>query len=91
MSDEGAAVVLCDLDQDRVDAAAGVLHGPSMAVAADVRDEERMTEAVDRTVERFGSIDVMFNNAGIALFTPIETITQAEFERVMGINVSWRR
>jgi meso-butanediol dehydrogenase / (S,S)-butanediol dehydrogenase / diacetyl reductase len=46
-----------------------------------------MTEAADATVERFGSLDVVFNNAGISMLTPLETITRADFDRLMGVNV----
>jgi NADP-dependent 3-hydroxy acid dehydrogenase YdfG len=44
ISDEGGTVVLCDLDQGRVDAVASELEARTLAVAADVRDEHRMTE-----------------------------------------------
>lgn len=87
LSHEGATVVLCDLSQDAVDALAEELAGESLAISADVVDEQAMAQAAAATVERFGSLDVVFNNAGISMLTPLETITRADFDRLMGVNV----
>lgn len=87
LSHEGARVALCDLDQDRADGVAGELDGETLAISVDVVDEQGMTEAAAATVERFGSLDVVFNNAGISKLTPLETITRADFDRIMGVNV----
>lgn len=87
LSHDGARVVLCDLARDPVDALAEELAGQSLAISLDVVDEQAMTEAVAVTVERFGSLDVVFNNAGISMLTPLETITRADFDRLMGVNV----
>jgi meso-butanediol dehydrogenase/(S,S)-butanediol dehydrogenase/diacetyl reductase len=87
LSREGASVVLCDLARKPVAALAEELPGESMAIGLDVTDEQAMTEAAAATVERFGSLDVVFNNAGISMLTPLETITRADFDRLMGVNV----
>jgi meso-butanediol dehydrogenase / (S,S)-butanediol dehydrogenase / diacetyl reductase len=87
LSHDGANVVLCDLAQDSVDALAEELAGESLAISLDVVDERAMTEAAAAAVDRFGSLDVVFNNAGISMLTPLETITRADFDRVMGVNV----
>jgi meso-butanediol dehydrogenase/(S,S)-butanediol dehydrogenase/diacetyl reductase len=75
------------LARDPVDALTEELTGESLAISLDVVDEQAMTEAAAATVERFGSLDVVFNNAGISMLTPLETITRAEFDRLMGVNV----
>jgi meso-butanediol dehydrogenase/(S,S)-butanediol dehydrogenase/diacetyl reductase len=87
LSQEGARVVLCDLARAPIDALAEELAGESLAISLDVVDEQAMTEAAAATVERFGSLDVVFNNAGISMLTPLETITRADFDRLMGVNV----
>jgi meso-butanediol dehydrogenase / (S,S)-butanediol dehydrogenase / diacetyl reductase len=87
LSREGASVVLCDLARGPVDALAEELTGEALAISLDVVDEQAMTQAASATVERFGSLDVVFNNAGISMLTPLETITRADFDRIMGINV----
>jgi meso-butanediol dehydrogenase / (S,S)-butanediol dehydrogenase / diacetyl reductase len=87
LSREGARVVLCDLAQDPVDALAEELAGESIAISLDVMDEQATREAAAAAVERFGSLDVVFNNAGISMLTPLETITRADFDRLLGVNV----
>jgi meso-butanediol dehydrogenase / (S,S)-butanediol dehydrogenase / diacetyl reductase len=87
LSQEGATVVLCDLARDPVNALAEELTGETLAITLDVVDEEAMTAAAAATAERFGSLDVVFNNAGISMLTPLETITRADFDRLMGVNV----
>ena len=87
LSHDGARVVLCDLAKDSVDALAEELAGESLTISLDVVNEQAMTEAAAAAVERFGSLDVVYNNAGISMLTPLETITRADFDRLMGVNV----
>ena len=87
LSHDGARVVLCDLAKEPVDALAEELAGESLTISLDVVNERAMTEAAAATVERFGSLDVVYNNAGISMLTPLETITRADFDRLMGVNV----
>jgi meso-butanediol dehydrogenase / (S,S)-butanediol dehydrogenase / diacetyl reductase len=85
--DEGASVVLCDVAQEPVESLASEIGGQALAVVADVTDEASMKAAVQQAVDRFGSLNVMYNNAGVARFTPIETITREAFDQVMGVNI----
>src|SRR5664280_1281353 len=63
----GASVAIVDLDADSVSRAAGELHDQrALGLAADVTDRSAMQRAVAETVERFGSLDVLVANAGIA-------------------------
>jgi meso-butanediol dehydrogenase/(S,S)-butanediol dehydrogenase/diacetyl reductase len=87
LSYEGARVALCDLAQDAVEGLADELAGESLAIGLDVVDEQAMRNAAAATVARFGSLDVVFNNAGISMLTPLETITRSDFDRLMGVNV----
>jgi NAD(P)-dependent dehydrogenase (short-subunit alcohol dehydrogenase family) len=64
--DEGAQVMVADLDVERGEAMARAL-GPSVAFTrTDVSDAEQVQALVDATVERFGRLDVVCNNAGIS-------------------------
>src|ERR1700722_8012921 len=85
--DEGASVVLCDIAEEPVESLASEIGGQALALVADVRDETAMRNAAQLAVDRFGSLNVVFNNAGVARLTPIETITRQAFDEVMGINV----
>lgn len=88
--DEGARVVLVDIDQAALDAAVQDLAGDKrmLAVQADVSREDDVRRYVDAAVERFGRIDVFFNNAGIeGKVAPLEQQDVAMFDKVIAVNV----
>jgi NAD(P)-dependent dehydrogenase (short-subunit alcohol dehydrogenase family) len=57
-------------------------------VYCDVTDEQSVKEAVRKTVDRFGKIDILINSAGINIRGAIEDLTLDEFNRVQQVNVS---
>jgi NAD(P)-dependent dehydrogenase (short-subunit alcohol dehydrogenase family) len=63
-AEEGAKVVVVDLDDDKGAAVAAELGG--LYVRCDVTDPEQVDAMVARTVEAYGSVDITFNNAGIS-------------------------
>lgn len=85
---EGARVVLVGRSVDKLEAvAAGLLPGQKLVYPADVSDWEQVQALVARTVEYFGQLDVLVNNAGVA---PIGKITEASIEdwhKVFAIDV----
>jgi NAD(P)-dependent dehydrogenase (short-subunit alcohol dehydrogenase family) len=81
---EGAQVVITGRSKKRLDAAVeelGVVGVPGDV--ADLDDLDRLTAVIR---ERFGRLDVVFANAGVASFAPVTEITEAEFDRVVAIN-----
>ena len=85
----GASVVLAARRRDRIEALAGELGAhKSMAVAVDVRDDSLLEGLVHTAVERFGRLDVMVNNAGIADPGPAEEEDPARFREVIDVNLS---
>ncbi len=87
--EEGANVWICDLCQEALDAALDDLaHLGSVAAGiADVgrRDQvEAMTEAV---ISRWGRVDVLVNNAGVALAAPLLEVDDADWDRVLATNL----
>ncbi len=88
---EGAAVVAVDLEDEglaetvaAVEAAGGTTH----AVRADVTSSDDVAAYVRAAVDRFGGVDVLFNNAGIeGVVSPLEDYPEEIFEAVMAVNV----
>ncbi|WP_461534122.1 SDR family oxidoreductase [Sinomicrobium sp.] len=61
--------------------------GSAVAVQADVSKPEQVKELFDRSIEPFGKIDVLVNNAGIMITKPIKDTTDDDFTRQFDINV----
>ncbi|MBI1258774.1 MAG: SDR family NAD(P)-dependent oxidoreductase [Chloroflexi bacterium] len=66
-AEQGANVVVLDRDQDRALEFAATLGDNAIAVAADITSEEEVSEAIHATHERFGSLQILVNCAGIAM------------------------
>lgn len=87
--EEGAAVALTDLDADGVHrvaqeiAAAG---GRAVAVAGDIAERATVDALAAAALDAFGRIDVLHNNAGIALDNTLDGYTVEEFDRLMHVN-----
>ena len=86
MAAEGAKVVLGDLQEDKGAQVADEIGDSALFRPCDVSREEDVAGLVDAAVERFGRLDVMFNNAGIVgAVGPIDQITLEEYEFTMGV------
>lgn len=86
---EGANLVICARDESELDRAQTELRlkgGNVLAVTCDVTDAGQVKDLVARTVERFGSVDVLINNAGIIEVGPMESMTLEDFESAMKIH-----
>src|SRR5438094_10290776 len=86
--EEGAKVVIADVDADGGEKLAATLAEAAAFKRTDVGDADQIQELIDFAVARFGGLDVMFNNAGIS--SPKTRFLQAdlsEFTRVMNVNL----
>jgi meso-butanediol dehydrogenase/(S,S)-butanediol dehydrogenase/diacetyl reductase len=89
LADNGANVVVADINvengakvADRISKAGGM----AVAVPVDVSNRESIKKMIAETVEAFGSLDVMFNNAGIIQTASYLEITEADWKRLMDVN-----
>jgi 3-oxoacyl-[acyl-carrier protein] reductase len=87
----GAKVVICSRTADELEAAAGRIAqesgGTCLAVPTDVKDEEAVIRLVQRTIDEFGRIDVLVNNAGGTRMGPLETIPTRGWDSIFDLNV----
>ena len=81
---DGARLVLADLDKAGVEKLAAELGG--VAVAADVTRAADGARMVEEPYQRFGRLDVLFNNAGVIRVQPLLDVDEAEWDRVMTVN-----
>lgn len=88
MHSRGANLVLVDLDETPLTALAARLgEDRVMTVIADVRDMAAMQTAAERTVDRFGGIDVVMANAGIATYGSVLQVDPEAFKTLIDVNV----
>jgi 3-oxoacyl-[acyl-carrier protein] reductase len=88
--DEGARLVVCDLVPDRLARAVADLgtRGEIHGLAGDVTDRAFCERLVDETATRLGGLDVLVNNAGIAVAEPFLDHTQAAWDRTLAVNLT---
>lgn len=86
---EGARVVLGDLNLEATAQAAERLGGADRAAAVrcDVTSADDVQALLDAAVERFGSLDVMVNNAGITRDATLRKMTEEQFDQVIAVHL----
>ncbi len=85
---EGAQVAICDINLAAAQATATELGNSAVAVEMDVTDQYSITAAVDATIEAFGRIDILINNAALFTAAPIAEIERADYAKVFDVNVA---
>jgi NAD(P)-dependent dehydrogenase (short-subunit alcohol dehydrogenase family) len=92
LAGRGANVALVGLEPEELGKLAGELGPRAAAFEADVTDADALEGAVEAVVERFGAIDAVVANAGIASVGPVRATDPAAFERTLEVNLLgvWR-
>lgn len=87
---EGARVAILDIQAEAGEAVAETIRdsgGSAAFMAADVTDAAQVDRAFDQVGDTFGPYDVLFNHAGTIIVKPLHESTEADYDRLMDINV----
>ncbi len=87
---EGAKVMCADIDGEGAERAARQIAdagGEAASTRADVSREADVQRMVGETVERWGRLDILFNNAGIGFGMPVTQVPEEEWDRLIDINL----
>ena len=87
---EGARVVLAARRRERLEQVAASIRQADRAaipVVTDLADESSLARLLDTARAEFGPVDVLVNNAGFAVWKPLETTTLAEWDHTLAVNV----
>jgi NAD(P)-dependent dehydrogenase (short-subunit alcohol dehydrogenase family) len=89
LAQQGCRLAICARDEAELAAARTDLQqrgAEVLAIPCDVADQAQVTAMIDEVTRHYGQIDILVNNAGIIVVAPLETLTQADLERVMAVN-----
>src|SRR5690349_6730609 len=87
---EGGKVTVVDVNEAHGnDTVASIAHagGESMFAKANVADSNEVQQAIRQTVAKWGQVDVVVNDAAMMTFTPIVDLSEADFDRVLSVNL----
>jgi len=85
----GAKTVLVDVNKEYLSAAVSELGADAHAVQGDVTSETSVQSIIDETVQKFGGVDVIVNNAGIMdNFAPVGDVDVKAWEKVLAVNLT---
>lgn len=87
LATEGAKVVIADVADSGPADAISKRGGVAWYVKTDVRRQEDARRLVEATIDRFGKVDILCNNAGIELMKPLAETTEEEWDRVLDTNL----
>lgn len=86
MAEEGASVVIADINSEKGLALADKIGAKALFVKLDVTDPEQWQTAIRATLDKFQKLDILVNNAGIVIPGNIEDCTLADWQRTQAIN-----
>ena len=86
-AEEGARVVVADVDGDGAHAVAEEIGGDAVQQACDVTVEDQVIAALERSVSEWGGLDFVINNAGVQVEKPLEETSNEDFDWLFNVNV----
>ena len=85
--EDGANVALVDLDATRLDTVVRFVRGKTLAVSCDITDAAAVRGAYRQVEQAFGPVDILVNNAGVLSNHKAEATDDAEWRRVLSVNL----
>jgi NADP-dependent 3-hydroxy acid dehydrogenase YdfG len=87
LASEGAKVAIVARRKERLDALAAELGDGALAIEGDVTDRAQAEAAVQQTLDAYGRLDTLINNAGVMLLGPVEGAPIEEWDRMIDLNL----
>lgn len=84
---EGADIVIFGRNQDTLNQVRDEIGGNTLAVQGDVRNLSDLDNLIDQTKEKFGSIDIVFANAGLNRIQPVSDVDEESYDLIQDVNV----
>ncbi|MFO7872240.1 MAG: SDR family oxidoreductase [Candidatus Undinarchaeales archaeon] len=86
---EGAKVVVNSTKQEKCEKVASEIkgNGEAVGISADVSKEGQVKNLIEKTVEKFGKLDIMVNNAGILNFSPLTELEEESWDKIIDVNL----
>jgi NAD(P)-dependent dehydrogenase (short-subunit alcohol dehydrogenase family) len=88
-AEAGAKIVIADIRQDHLDEAVAFFRGRGTTIHAirlDITDRAAYARAADEAERVFGTVQLLFNTAGVSIFGPLEKSTYDDYDWMMGVN-----
>src|SRR5204863_5761534 len=87
LAEQGAQVLINDLDGDVAEEASNEIQGETVSFAGDLTRESVPDQLVQKAIDSFGKIDIIVNNAGYTLDAPIHKMSDDWFQRMLDIHL----
>ena len=84
----GATAVITARDEHHLEQARERIGAGTLAIAADVRNADEAERAISETVQRFGGLDVLVNNAGVGVFANVADMSPSDWQNVLETNLT---
>lgn len=92
LAEAGANIVIPDIDFEEAEKTANEIKSDcgvkTLALETDITDEEQVVSMVSKTIDEFGKIDILINNAGICKHIPAEEMSKSDWEEVINVNLN---
>jgi 3-oxoacyl-[acyl-carrier protein] reductase len=86
LADQGAKVLINDLDKDVAEQTANEIAGDALVFAGDLTKSDTPDKLVGRVIDEWGQVDILVNNAGYTLDAPIHKMSDESFQRMIDIH-----